>query len=197
MNERKDGPHINFGENVLYFQVERSDEPEDLTEAQLLEREQLTDKLIGEAVEPPLLANIDVCKCSMAEFMQKNERRRQLMNLSPQQYQPGIDQDDIDNFKFAVVVITKDGIPEGISAIIRECKKCHKIEYWGNIAVFARMVAEITTNFISANGDQESDEEVTDVSTDDDNPLGDGVLFEDLGNNDLVTEDIDEEDEKE
>lgn len=142
--------HINLDENVIFYEVDEVDEGKTRTEEELKEIEAENVKFIEERLEPSILNTFDVCKCRMQAFMERNEARRRLMNVPPQAYQPSIDQSDIDSYMYAVIVISHDGKYKAVNSIIRMCKQCHKIEYWGDINIYARMVAEITTNFLSA-----------------------------------------------
>ena len=149
--------HINLDENVIFYEVDEVDEARTKTEEEMKEIETANVKFIEERLEPSILNTFDVCKCRMQAFMERNEARRRLMNVPPQAYQPTIDQSDIDSYMYAVVVISHDGRYKAVNSIIRMCKQCHKIEYWGDINIYARMVAEITTNFLTAQAENASD----------------------------------------
>ena len=67
-----------------------------------------------------------------------------------QQYQAKVEQEDVDKFKFSVIVTTENGVMDPEPAcIMRECKYCHKVDIWGDIDVLTRIVAESTANKIT------------------------------------------------
>lgn len=189
--------HINFDDNVLLYVVDKSDIPDYMGTLPREEQEKLNaknDKWITDVLEHSILSTMEICPCQMQDFMIKNERKRQIMNIPPQAFQPTLDQSDIDKYRYAVIVIADKDEMQEVSAIIRECKVCHKISYWGNVAIFGKLLADITNNFYSKvadSGDPFDAElggaetvdpnETMDVEVTDDNPLGENTLLEDLG----------------
>ena len=187
--------HLNFDENVLFYEVEKYDETdlEMLTEEEQALVEQANNKFLTESIEKACLSTFSICPCRMPEFIARNERKRTIMNIAPQAYQPTVTQEDIDAYRFAVIVISEHGFMKGVSSIIRECKSCHKIEYWGNAEIFGHLLAEITTNFISVQAMEEVQARVTDIDSSDENPLGADAVLTDIpesGTDGLVMEDL-------
>ena len=172
-------PKINIEENVLLYEIEKNDDFVEPDDPEIIkELNDHNDKYISEVMEPMLFKSFDVCRCQMQDFMARNESRRRLMNIDPRAYQPTIEQADLDKYNFAVILIMTDGKYDGVSAIIRECKTCHKIDMWGDLRVYSRMIAEITNNFIS--NYEEFDDEVGEIEGTEENPLGDDCIFEDV-----------------
>lgn len=188
---------IDYEENVIFLEIEETDEDIEFTEEEQREIDAHNNEFIAKEIEPAIMRTFDVCKCNMNEFMAKNEARRRLMNVPPQQYRPQIDSDDVAKYRFALIILTVHGKYTGINTIIRECKNCHKIEYWGSVEVFAKLIAEITVNFF--NRKQEEDE-IMDVMLEENEILGKDTIFEDLDtkedspadDGDLETEDLGE-----
>lgn len=187
--------HLNFDENVLFYEVEKYDETDMnmLTDEEQAIVEDANNKFLAEAIEKACMSTFSICPCQMPEFIARNERKRTIMNIAPQAYQPTITQDDIDAYRFAVIVVSEHGFMKGVSSIIRECKKCHKIEYWGNAEIFAHLLAEITTNFIGMQAAEEMQHKITDVATTAENPLGANAVLTDIpeeGTGNLIMEDL-------
>jgi hypothetical protein len=186
----------------LFFEIEKEDDfildslPED--ERNAIEEENL--KFMEEEIEPQVKRAFAVCTCQMGDYIQRMESKRTLLNIPPQQYNPVIDQEEFDKYSYAVIVISEHGKMTGVSAIIRSCKTCHKLDYWGDIEIFGHMIAEITTNFVSAKQAEEQYEtevltNTEDVDTTAENPLGNGAVLTDIPTDpeepdELETEDI-------
>ena len=156
----------NYDENVTFYEVELDDsyDPDATDTAENIEAmEAANDKFLTDQLNMKIMNTFSICQCSMQEWISKNERRRAIMNTPPQQYMPFIEQEDIDSYKYAVIAIAERGYLKDVSAIVRECKKCHRIEYWGDIAIYAHLLAEITTNFHSH---AHNNPELEDVSVD-------------------------------
>lgn len=130
--------------------------------------------------EPQILRTVSICPCRMPEFMERNARRAKLMGIPPERMNPTIEQEDVNQLKYGVVVLSENGVHTGVSAIVQECRKCHKINYWGNADVFSRLVAEVTTNYFS--NTEENAYGVTEVAED-------GSIF---GDPNLIVTPIDE-----
>lgn len=171
-------PKINIEENVLLYEIEKNDFYTDPEDPEIVkELNEHNDAYLANVVEPMVFRTFEICRCQMQEFMARNENRRRLLNVDPRAYQPTIEQADVDKYKFAVIILSTDGKYDGVSAIVRECKACHKIDLWGDIRVYSRMIAEITNNFLS---NYEEGSEVDDVEATEGNPLGEDCIFEDL-----------------
>ena len=157
---------LNFDENVTFFEIEKYDDTDlsHLTPEQQKELDNLNMKFLEETVEPRVKQTFSVCPCCMQDFIARNERRRQIMAADPRTYQPVIEQEDMDNYRYSIVAISERGFMKGVSSTVRECKKCHKIEYWGDAVIFGHLMADITTNFMNMLQEAERQGQVTDMN---------------------------------
>lgn len=149
MDNNQKQPTINMEKNVVFYVIDDVDGTTDKTEERTKEIYAANNNFIDKAVIPELMAKCNVCQCYMPKFMEKNERKRMILNVPPQQYHPELDQEDIDMNEFGIIVMAHDEKYVGISCIVRECAHCHQLNFWGDSAVMSRIVAEFTTNFIS------------------------------------------------
>lgn len=94
------------------------------------------------------------CQCRMGEVMLRHQRRASILGDNAQPLQLSLEQEDLDAYKYGVCVLSKDGKAEKIELIVRECKNCHKIDFWGNSAVFTQLMAEAITNMESVQNDE-------------------------------------------
>lgn len=157
----------NYDENVTFYEVELDDnyDPDAAdTSENLAEMENANDRFLTDVLNARIMSTFSICQCAMQSWIDKNERRRAIMNIPPQQYVPAIEQEDLDNYKYAIIAIAERGYLKDISAIVRECKTCHRIEYWGDINIYAHLLAEITTNFHShANNVEVGNASISDI----------------------------------
>lgn len=163
--DKYNGTTINYEENVLFYEIEENDdfdydglsetEQKELDEYNSQKNDEFTKNLL-DTIFPD-----NLCRCSVAEFIKREMSKAKLITNG--QATPTLRQGDVDNFKFAVTVITKNGRYDNVSTIIRECKKCHKIEYYGSAEVFSQLLSEATVNFIN-NSKAQDDLQDVDVS---------------------------------
>ena len=147
---------INYEENVLFLEIEKNDDFDEaaLSDEEYNEIKRQNEKLTHDHVTTKLLANAGVCNCQMEAFTKKHMAKAKLLygtnQAYQQQYQAKVEQEDVDKFKFSVIVTTENGVmnPEP-ACIMRECKFCHKVDIWGDIDVLTRIVAESTANKIT------------------------------------------------
>lgn len=177
--------HLNFDEDVIFYEVEKYEDTnlDNIPEDELENIEKNNMKFLTEVVETEIMKTFSICPCQMPDFIMRNERKRQIMAVPPQAFQPTIEQEDIDRYRYAVIVVSEHGVMTGVSCYMRECKTCHKIEYWGDVEVFAHLLAEITTNFVTLKQEEEQVEVISDVDVDADNPLGAGAILTDIPEN--------------
>lgn len=184
--------HLDFDKNVLFYEIEKYDDtdlsalPEEVRE----EIAQANLQFLTEVVENHVKDSFSVCNCLVSSFLERNEQRRKILNLSPQGYVPEISQDDLDSYRYAVIVVSEHGYMTGISCVMRECLHCHEIKYWGNVETFAGLMAEVTTNFISAQLSAQAEEAaniaetIGEVDTDAENPLGPDAMLTNIPGDD-------------
>lgn len=147
---------INYEENVLFLEIEKNDDFDEatLSDEEYNEIKKQNEKLTHDHVTTKLLANTGVCNCQMEAFTKKHMAKAKLLygtnQTYQQQYQAKVEQEDVDKFKFSVIVTTENGVMDPEPAcIMRECKYCHKVDIWGDIDVLTRIVAESTANKIT------------------------------------------------
>lgn len=160
-------------EEVTFFDIDDGTTPfdEETVSADVLkEVEAANNKFIDEVINLELLKISQPCQCRMAEFMNKHQKRAALLGGPPNSYVPTLDQEDVDAYKFGIIVRSVDGYIKSIEGIIRECRNCHKIDFWGNSAVFTRLMAESFRNFMESTREAEADGDES-VDTEDTNPL--------------------------
>ena len=145
-------------EDVTWFEVDLDKHPIDLDALSEEERnaiEEFNDKYMNEQIGPKLIMYADPCPCRMAEVMQKHQRRAQLVGA--QNYIPTKEQDDLDAFKFSIITTIHEGKTVSLDCVIKECRRCHHIEIFGDSSVLIRLMAESFRNYKTS---QEEEEEL-------------------------------------
>lgn len=145
-------------EEVTFYDIDDSAIPfdEEVADAEVLRGiEAANNKFINEVINLELLKISQPCQCRMAEFMNKHQKRAALLGGPPNSYVPALDQEDVDAYKFGIIVRSIDGYIKSIEGIIRECRGCHKIDFWGNSAVFTRLMAESFRNYMESTHENE------------------------------------------
>ena len=145
-------------EDVTWFEVDLDKHPIDLDALSEEERnaiEEFNDKYMNEQIGPKLIMYADPCPCRMAEVMQKHQRRAQLVGA--QNYIPTKEQDDLDAFKFSIITTIHEGKTVSLDCVIKECRRCHRIEIFGDSSVLIRLMAESFRNYKTS---QEEEEEL-------------------------------------
>lgn len=153
--DKYNGTTINYEENVLFYEIEENDdfdydalpeeEQKELDNYNAQKDEEFTHTLL-DTIFPD-----NLCRCQVANFLKREMSKAKLITNG--QPTPTLRQEDVDQFKFAVTVLTKNGKHDTVSTIVRECKKCHKIEYYGSAEVFTQLLNEATVNFINNSKD--------------------------------------------
>lgn len=176
---------INYEENVLFYEIEENDsfDYDVLSDEERKEIDTYNDEKIKEITKTLLDTIIPdgLCRCMMQDFFRREMSKTKLINPNAgNAINASIRQEDVDAFKFAIIVVTKDGKYDTVNTVIRECKKCHKIEYWGSVEVFSHMLGEATVNFINNTG--KDDDEVEEVVLPPETPNADApeVFYEDI-----------------
>lgn len=145
-------------EDVTWFEVDLDKHPIDLDALSEEERnaiEEFNTKYMNEQIGPKLIMYADPCPCRMAEVMQKHQRRAQLVGA--QNYIPTKEQDDLDAFKFSIITTIHEGKTVSLDCVIKECRRCHRIEIFGDSSVLIRLMAESFRNYKTS---QEEEEEL-------------------------------------
>lgn len=201
--DKHNGTTINYEENVLFYEIEEND---DFDYDTLSEEDQKAldnyNAQKNEEFTSTLLDTIfpdNLCRCQVADFIKREMSKAKLITNG--QPTPTLRQEDVDQFKFAVTVLTKDGKYNTVSTIVRECKKCHKIEYYGSAEVFTQLLNEATVNFINNSKDPDEPQSVdfTEVMKDAGLDMED-IEFEDIDNPEEAVDaeaiEVEEEDEE-
>lgn len=190
--------HLNFEEDVIFYEVEQDESVnlDELPQEALDEIEAKNTQFLAEVVEPEIMKTFSICPCNMNDFVARNEQKRKTNAMLGVDFEPTIIQEDVDKYRYAIIVISNRGIMTGVSCYMRECKNCHKIEYWGDVEVFAHLLAEITTNFVTMKQDTSAEDVILDIDADSENPLGPNAVLTDIpemNTSDLEVVDIVEE----
>lgn len=139
---------INLEELALY-EVDLDEVPFDfgaLSEEERKEIDAFNDKYIEEVLQPELMRNVGPCPCRMPEIMERHARKSALLQ-NPNSINNVIEitQEDVDAWKFSAVLYMVHGKYTDIKLIVRECRKCHSISFWGDSEVFVQLMAESIT----------------------------------------------------
>lgn len=143
---------INLEENVTVLEIEENDDFDygTLTEDEKKSLNELNEKKLQEALDD-LMKNFTICPCMRDEIIQRELKSANSRLIVGGKQNPTITvrQEDVDQTKYVLIVITENGVYDAISAIISECKKCHHIEYKGSSDIFSKIIAEATMNQIN------------------------------------------------
>ena len=177
--------HINL-DNLDFYEVDVDNPPfneSDHTEEELKAIEEHNDKFMETDLNKTLIPMCNPCNCRMGEIMDRTMRRAQLLGQRPgPNIQINLEQEDVDAYKFGIVVTMEGGRYKSIDCIVKECKKCHHIEINGNSSVITRLLAESFTHFVD---NQEAEQERMDQA----------FTMADLEEDGYVATDLDEEPE--
>lgn len=183
---------VNMEENVTFFEVDENDNPPELTTMPEEVRADIVrknDEFIRTVVQPRLLTLGTPCACRQSQFIQKHMRKCQILNVDPQQVPMVLEQDDLDQIKWGLLVTSKDNVYTGVAAIVKECKWCHHLDLWGDSTVITQLLAEFTVDYMTAQANMDT-LTVEDAESTDEQPLGvdavidgdtpDGYMFENI-----------------
>ena len=143
-------PEFNM-ENVTVYEIDLRDDVQDLMTIDEETRNNIlaeNDKFLNTVVKPHLIQLCAPCACRQQEIIQKHLRRCQLMNLDPNRTPMTMDKDDFNMYKFGVVITSDNNVYVGVSAIVKECAKCHHIDMWGDASVITHIIATGTESSI-------------------------------------------------
>ena len=141
-------------ENMEIYEVDVDNPPfsgEDLTEEELDDIAKANDAFIETKLTPELIRYSAPCGCRMNEFMARHQKRAQLLGIRPgQQYAAGLEQVDVDAYRFGIILTMENGRYTKWNCIVKECKVCHRIEIFGDSRVITRLLAESFTHYADA-----------------------------------------------
>lgn len=162
----------NFEENVIVYEIDKYDTPRQFTPEESDEIMQNNAKILETIVQQKILDDYYPCpSCG------KKGSNSGLTLLSEQPVQ-----DDPSMYNYAVIVISEHGRYVGIGAIIRECKRCNKIEYWGDLEAYAQVMAGTLTQLTTMRTQMEGAQEVD---------IGDGTNLAEIFGGDCMLSDVD------
>lgn len=137
---------MNIEQNVLFNEIEVTNTPVSITE----EQEKLNNEFI-ETVFNACKSYVDSCCCSARDAFIKRCDERARMSIitphSPVELEP--DDELIDNFKFGVIIHSRGGLYVDAPLIVRECKTCHKLSFYGSANAVSTLLAIDDTNAIN------------------------------------------------
>ena len=149
-------PKIKLNE-VDFFEIDTDREPyiaEAVGEEVAKENDEFNEKYIENELNQECLRHAMPCQCRAGEFMMKQQKRAQLLNLKPgSPYMAKLDQEDVDAFKYGIIVEMSNGRYTRIPCVVTECKRCHEIKIYGDSTVLTRLLAESFTHYVSSNDD--------------------------------------------
>lgn len=117
------------------------------------------------------------CMCNAHEYMARQASKARLLQGTGADFVAGPDQELVDGFKFSAILVMTAEKYTAVSAVIKECKNCHRLEYFGDSSVLAQLMAEATVNRMNS----EEPAEVTDTSEADlAKMLGGDITFENV-----------------
>lgn len=183
---------INYDENVIFYIVDKNDDEEyydSLPEDEKKALDDLNEKWIEEHLTPKLISLTGFCPCRMPEVMDRTTRRAMLTATRPgTMINPTVEQEDVDAYKFIVVVVADKDKYEDISLIIRECKSCAKLDFWGDSTMLGGQLADLINTAYTA-----AEYRVGRVCIPDGAegqfPLGDDMVLENLDTGEWTTAD--------
>lgn len=166
-------------ENMEIYEVDIDNppfDPEAHTEEDLNEISIANDNFIDNKLIPELIRHSAPCACRMNEFMARHQKRAQLLGIRPgQQYAAGLEQVDVDAYRFGIILTMKNGRYTNWNCIVKECKVCRHIELFGDSRVITRLLAESFTHYADAQLEE------------------DNITLDDLSGDEYVMENIGEE----
>ena len=125
----------NFEDNVIVYEIDKYEDSRTMTEEQLQDMNAHNSNLLNTVIQEKILRDYYPCPSCAGK---KRDSGITLLNE-----QPIID--DPSQYNYAVIVISEHGYYVGVGAIIRECRRCNKIEYWGDLEAYAQVMASTLT----------------------------------------------------
>lgn len=148
-------------EDIDIYDIETCDEEfEPITEEEEKANAEFLDRL-GEHCA----SLVRPCECNAHKFMERQITKARILQGSSQQVIAAPDQELIDGFKFSAILVLEKDKYKSVSAVIKECRNCHKIEYYGDSSVFSQLIAESTVNRMSIENQLPADD-IQDIDVD-------------------------------
>lgn len=126
----------NFEDSVIVYEIDKYEDSYGMSEEQVQEMNAHNSNLLNTVIQEKILR--DYYPCPSCAAAKKHNSGITLLNEQP------ID-DDPSQYNYAIIVISEHGYYVGVGAIIRECRRCNKIEYWGDLETYAQVMAGTMT----------------------------------------------------
>lgn len=159
MTEKLNNPYVHF--NDIEVTDISPDEP--ITEEQKRLNQEFIDKIFKTC-----MSYVDPCKCEAGLAFVRRCQNRMVCGIvgadGHRQLDVSPDQELIDNFKFFVITHTREHVGIDAPLIVRECKTCHRLEFFGSGNCISTLLAIADVNAmnsgeISISGDDMIDEQ--------------------------------------
>lgn len=152
---------IDFDRKVTVYEIEENDSfsYEDLTPEESSALDNKNSEYIDKTLQDRLLKTIlqTPCQCRLGAIMEREMRRAKIMQPNGGQVGIRFEQEDIDYYKFGVVMLTKNGVYRDVDSIVRQCTNCKHTEFWVDPDLMTQMMAEVSANMINANVEEEDE----------------------------------------
>ncbi len=126
----------NFEDSVIVYEIDKYEDSYGMSEEQVQEMNAHNSNLLNTVIQEKILRDYYPCPSCAA----KKQRNSGITLLNEQPIE-----DDPSQYNYAVIVISEHGYYVGVGAIIRECRRCNKIEYWGDLETYAQVMAGTMT----------------------------------------------------
>lgn len=144
---------LDLEKNVIVFEIDKYDDSVDRTEEERKKIDEKNDDFLNTMVAEKIENDYFPCSCT---------------NGLP---------DNVNEYSYGLIIISEHGEYVGVAGITRECKRCNKIEYWGDLEAYTQCMAQVLTPIIGLRSSMEDipeaeTEKVTNVDmTTDDNTI--------------------------
>lgn len=170
----------NFDENVIVYEIDKYDDSHTMCEEEIQEMNASNNNLLNSVIQEKILNDYYPCPSCAGK---KRNSGITLLNDQPIE-------DDPSQYNYAVIVISEHGRYVGVGAIIRECRRCNKIEYWGDLETYAQVMAGTMTQITTMRTQMEAGEtlDVSDPSVMQ-SLFGDGCVLTDVDSSEPISMD--------
>jgi len=170
----------NFDENVIVYEIDKYDDSHTMSEEEIQEMNASNNNLLNSVIQEKILNDYYPCPSCAGK---KRNSGITLLNDQPIE-------DDPSQYNYAVIVISEHGRYVGVGAIIRECRRCNKIEYWGDLETYAQVMAGTMTQITTMRTQMEAGEtlDVSDPSVMQ-SLFGDGCVLTDVDSSEPISMD--------
>ncbi len=135
---------FDIGVDVSIYEIDNDNDfnIDDATDEEKSTILELNKKFLINELKPSLISRVTTCQCQINQKREANERLRQSLGLSKEEFIPeDITEEDVANYQFSVLIISNAGKYSQVSAMIRQCKRCGKIELWGSADILMTILS--------------------------------------------------------